>query len=249
MRTHITALCFMGWAALGLSLCLSACGSQQVVNRDDDQVVGRPPAPSEDPFLNGELPPEAQRVSPQGSIEAPKQPTPEPAPVLMPADTQPVPQQTPQAPAGAPSDAIDGPDAFPEPPVEPPVQPESINRAVIEPAPKPEPSPAAVPPRVAPAPKEPVVALAPASPAAEQPEPDVPSSHRCYSCVRICAQSDRSRDCSDSTEDVVCGWGHSEERSDAKVLAQAQCDATLDLMRQTPQWSTIEGECPVASCR
>lgn len=77
------------------------------------------------------------------------------------------------------------------------------------------------------------------------PEEDV---YRCFSCVRICPVSDASGDCSDSKEDMICGWGTAMNASDATKLARAQCDAALDMAREMPRFSRIDGGCPVASC-
>lgn len=121
-----------------------------------------------------------------------------------------------------------------EPKIEPqaPVQPPTEVAVVTEPTP-----PQEVATRVAPAvPVEPV----------EPPTPDIP---HCFSCVRICAQSDPTDDCSQSVEDMICGWGTAEDERAASQLAQAQCDAVLDMARQMSRWRTIEGSCPKAACR
>lgn len=79
--------------------------------------------------------------------------------------------------------------------------------------------------------------------------PDAPVGHQCYSCVRICPKQDTSSDCSESKEDMICGWGTAPTKEDASRLAQGQCTAALNLVRDAPQWSSISGGCPVASCR
>lgn len=71
---------------------------------------------------------------------------------------------------------------------------------------------------------------------------------RCFSCVQICPMSDQSGNCSESKEDVICGWGTSSAQSDARKLAQAECNATLDMAREMPRFSRIDGACPAASC-
>ena len=76
--------------------------------------------------------------------------------------------------------------------------------------------------------------------------PDLP--HKCFSCVRICPLSDRSGDCSQSREDVICGWGTSPTETEAQRVARAECDATLDMAREMPRFSRIEGACPEARC-
>lgn len=82
-------------------------------------------------------------------------------------------------------------------------------------------------------------------------EPKPPASTevdqpQCFSCVRICPADG---DCSKAKEDVICGWGVHEESQEAKRMAKAECDATLDMARQMPVWSEIAGQCPAATCR
>lgn len=104
-----------------------------------------------------------------------------------------------------------------------------------------------------PAPDQP----APDQPAATQPaaakpsppsdEPTAPSTkHRCFSCVRICPLEG---DCAEAKQDVICGWGTGDAADDAERLARAECDAALDMARQMPVWSRIEGSCPPPTCR
>jgi len=74
-------------------------------------------------------------------------------------------------------------------------------------------------------------------------------AYQCYSCVKICPNSDPTSDCRRSKEDLICGWGAGEERDAAVKLARAECDAALDMVRETPRFSRIEGSCPPAVCR
>lgn len=137
----------------------------------------------------------------------------------------------------APARGTVGPsaDPAPEPEPEPDSEPEPDPEPDREPEPEPEePSRPAVAARAEPDEPEPA------------PPPDV---HRCFSCVRVCPLSDQTADCSASAEDIICGWGTSPEREDARLMAQGECDATLDMARQMPRWSRIEGSCPEASCR
>src|SRR5690554_2478838 len=76
--------------------------------------------------------------------------------------------------------------------------------------------------------------------------PETPATAQCFSCVKICPLAG---DCARADEDIICGWGTQTNISAAKELARAQCDATLDLARQMPVWSRIDGECPAATCR
>lgn len=76
--------------------------------------------------------------------------------------------------------------------------------------------------------------------------PKAPEPAQCFSCVQICPAAG---DCAQADEDIICGWGTQKDTSEAQKLARAQCDATLDLARQMPVWSRIDGECPPATCR
>lgn len=78
------------------------------------------------------------------------------------------------------------------------------------------------------------------------PPPAEPASEQCFSCVRICPEG---QSCDEYKEDIICGWGAHKDAALAQKLAKAECDATLDLARQMPVWSRIDGECPQATCR
>ncbi len=93
--------------------------------------------------------------------------------------------------------------------------------------------------------KDVVAAPAPVKPDGVEP---MEALHKCFSCVQICPASDRSGDCSQSKEDVICGWGTSSSEPDARKLARAECDATLDMAREMPRFSRIDGSCPRATC-
>jgi hypothetical protein len=69
---------------------------------------------------------------------------------------------------------------------------------------------------------------------------------QCFSCVRICPTAG---DCDEAREDVICGWGTHADAPQAKRLARAECNATLDMARRMPVWSRIDGQCPPATCR
>lgn len=72
----------------------------------------------------------------------------------------------------------------------------------------------------------------------------------CFSCVRICpVSSDGQTRCSDDADDLICGWGSHPDREEARITAEAHCDATLDMARQMQTYSEISGQCPVATCR
>lgn len=112
-----------------------------------------------------------------------------------------------------------------------PVEPEDIEqspRARVEPA---TPAPETLESRV----KQTEVAK----------QPDV---YQCFSCVKICPESDPTSDCSRSQEDMICGWGVSQRERDAATLAQAECGGALGMARQMPTYREISGECPVATC-
>jgi hypothetical protein len=172
------------WRLLALLiLLLTACTSGPAARGEEgDDIIGKPPPKTEDPFSVTALPPPDARAPATGAINAPATP---PA------------RESTHAPK-------------PEP--------------VTPPAPKPDAAPAA---RV--------------EPAKELPQ--------CFSCVRICPITDLSPDCSESREDVICGWGAGEDEDAARKLARAECNAALDMAREMPRFSSIDGSCPVASCR
>jgi len=71
-------------------------------------------------------------------------------------------------------------------------------------------------------------------------------SFRCFSCVKICPETDPNCRRSD---DVICGWGVHPEEGTASRLATAECDGALDVARDMPRFSTISGDCPRATCQ
>jgi len=83
------------------------------------------------------------------------------------------------------------------------------------------------------------------------PEKKPPPSHevnQCFSCVKICPLDADPGTCP-GNEDVICGWGAGPDVEVAKTRATAECDGALDMARDMPRWSRIEGDCPIASCR
>lgn len=83
------------------------------------------------------------------------------------------------------------------------------------------------------------------------PPPDLPDDKiACYSCIRICPiDDDGIAQCGDGPGDLICGWGSHDDGDQARQMARAQCDASLDLARHMPNYSGIEGNCPPATCR
>ena len=75
-----------------------------------------------------------------------------------------------------------------------------------------------------------------------------PRAH-CFSCVRICPADHSVKACEEAQGDVICGWGAAVRPEEAQRVAQAQCDHTLGMARETPQWGEISGACPPATCR
>lgn len=71
-------------------------------------------------------------------------------------------------------------------------------------------------------------------------------SMRCFSCVKICPETDPTCRYSD---DVICGWGVHPEESTAARLAEAECEGALDVAREMPRFSSIDGACPAATCQ
>lgn len=86
------------------------------------------------------------------------------------------------------------------------------------------------------------------SPAPVEKRPE-PGQNACFSCVQICKTENTSPDCNNAPQDMICGWGTAPELEQAKNVARAQCNATLDMAREMPMYSRIEGDCPPASCR
>ncbi|AWV90464.1 hypothetical protein [Bradymonas sediminis] len=243
--------------ALSCLLCLAylaGCGTTaQQTQREPERIVGAPPSAEEDPFFVRGTPAEAERVEAQGVIE-PDQPT-DPA----------IAEELPEQPAAqdTPALAIDKPapvaptapteTAKPEIRAEEPPRPEAPPTPaakVIPPMVKPEKAPAITPPdepKVEVAPRGELAAVVKPTPPKTRPAPPKsPEAPQCFSCVKICPLSG---DCAAGDEDIICGWGTQKQASVAKKLAQAQCDATLDMARQMPVWSRIDGQCPPATCR
>ncbi len=73
------------------------------------------------------------------------------------------------------------------------------------------------------------------------------TSTRCFSCVKVCPVEAGETKCPQK-DDIICGWGVHPQPDTAGQLAQAECDGALDLVRESPRWSRIEGACPPPSC-
>lgn len=212
-----------------------------------DTIVGKPPPADEDPFfIQGALS-EANRVDTRGRIEPE-----EPAAAAQPAneDVQPDDENIqPEASAPkktAPADPEENEvaSASKEAVSEAAEKPQHEQDSTVETQPEPK-------TRVAPRGElASVTKSAPPKTRARLPEPTVPpetpTQPHCFSCVKICPVEGG---CDQADEDIICGWGTQERADEAKTLARAQCDATLDLARQMPVWSRIDGECPPAACR
>ncbi|RAL24728.1 hypothetical protein DL240_00525 [Lujinxingia litoralis] len=74
-----------------------------------------------------------------------------------------------------------------------------------------------------------------------------PRTPACFSCVKLCKPGDLTPECSDSPEDLICGWGAHPDDIAARERARAHCEATLDLARRDKGYP-IEGQCPPATC-
>jgi hypothetical protein len=184
------ALTVLMLASLGLSACTTPkpSGASQ-----DDRVVGRPPAPDDDPFFRFTLPAEAAPAAHSGVIGDPG-----------------------------------------------PLEPEPASAPIVAPEPD------------RPATKEPVAVAAPRPEPAPVPEPRIqtpPRQPACFSCVRICPVGASVEACEAAPENLICGWGTDESPAEARKMAHAQCEGALDLARQMPTYSRIEGACPQATCR
>lgn len=86
---------------------------------------------------------------------------------------------------------------------------------------------------------------------AETPEAIPDEREACFSCVQICPIGDGDEtNCPDGADDLICGWGsHEEDPDQARQVAQAQCESSLEMARQMPSYAGIEGNCPPATCR
>ncbi|TXD39047.1 hypothetical protein FRC98_01185 [Lujinxingia vulgaris] len=74
-----------------------------------------------------------------------------------------------------------------------------------------------------------------------------PRTPACFSCVKLCEPGDLTPECSESPEDLICGWGAHPDDIAARERARAHCEATLDLARRDKGYP-IEGQCPPATC-
>jgi hypothetical protein len=156
---------------------------------------------------------------------------------------------------GANKNGADGEDIVGKPPTRaedpfsvtalpPPDARAPIKGSIDEPPPV-TPTPPAEPAR----PAEVVARVEPARPTDVTPPVPGDEVRQCFACVRICPISDLSPDCSESQEDMICGWGAGADEEAARKLARAECNAALDMAREMPRWSSIDGSCPVATCR
>jgi hypothetical protein len=209
-----------------MSGCATSSGDTA---EDEDEFIGQPPPPEDDPFsVRGDVRGEAVAATPKGAIseEDFEEPTPR-------DDLEANPDEWDEA-LGGDADAQDAPDEQPAgrrgDAEESVPESESADESEVVASRKPEPS----------------ASEAEKTRAAEASEQDKqPRGVRCFSCVRICPIEG---DCASAKKDVICGWGTHSTRSQAARLARAECDATLDMARQMPVWSRIEGSCPPATC-
>jgi len=221
------------FAACAIVFCASCSfGGPSTTDEPDftEDLIGRPPDSSDDPFASTTLPPDAVEVSASGMVG-------EEAPL----DQMPTTPKTDPAPP-ATSDV-----AAREPAVEELARPVEPERDPVASA-RDEGVDGMLPRDRTQTPRPALVTETEPEDIEAIPEPPG-GMHRCFSCVKVCSVSDPTPDCSASAEDIICGWGTSEELPDAREMARAECDATLDMAREMPRFSRIEGECPVASCR
>src|SRR5690554_91843 len=235
--------------ALIALVSLGGCAIPAQPKADDaDTIVGKPPSAEEDPFFVRGTPANAERVQAQGRIEPVEAPEDVATPEVAPEEVA-----TPEVPP----EAVATPEVPPEAAATPEVAPEEVATPegapaedVETPAPLPPPTPAEEAPeepRIEVAARGELNAVSRPEPAKTEPViPETPATAQCFSCVKICPLAG---DCARADEDIICGWGTQTNISAAKELARAQCDATLDLARQMPVWSRIDGECPAATCR
>ena len=223
-------LCCLLWicATLLIPIGIAACSSSSEDEIDDDmqEFIGSPPEEEDDPMFKHALPAEAVPADPSGRVGA--------------VDDEPEESDEDQEPDEL---AIDDPDE--------PEESDEDEELVIDDPDEPE---------EADEDEEPAESdeLAAAEPdPVERPEdisppPDIPDDRpACFSCVRICPVDDSGNaDCPAGSDDLICGWGsHEDDRSQARNVAQAQCESSLDLARHMPNYDGIDGQCPPATCR
>lgn len=210
----------LGVALVSVALCvplLNGCTTAKQGNEaSDNEFIGQPPPPDEDPFsVRGDVRAEAVAADPRGEISEGdfEEPTPR-------DDLEARPEEWDEALGGGDEEAAEAAKAKDEP------------EDASETASKPEPESSKVASRTA------------EGESADETRPKS-TSVRCFSCVKICPIEG---DCASAKKDVICGWGAHSTRDQAARLARAECDATLDMARQMPVWSRIEGSCPAATC-
>lgn len=74
-----------------------------------------------------------------------------------------------------------------------------------------------------------------------------PSGYQCMSCVSVCPVVDGRAVCH-GEDDMVCGWGVHDSKETASKAAVAECRGALDLMESGKEYREIRGNCPAATC-
>lgn len=73
------------------------------------------------------------------------------------------------------------------------------------------------------------------------------SGYQCMSCVSVCPIVDGRAVCQ-GEDDMVCGWGVHDSKETASKAAVAECRGALDLMESGSEYREIRGNCPAATC-
>ncbi len=224
----LSSLCAVWMVGVGLT----GCGSTQNTDEEAEQeVVGKPPSKTDDPYYVMNMPEEAESAESSGYIGSEKNESGE----------EPETVDEPGAASGSTSEAeptregdtktADGSDS----------ETKDISGSVSNQG-KDDSKPVRVSKAEPPEKKR----------REKRDEMSEGRGVQCYSCVRICPLTEKGGgdpDCSAGDRDVICGWGMHSEKTSARELAAAECNGALEMARDMKQWSRIEGECPPPTCR
>jgi hypothetical protein len=220
---------------------LSSCAPPSH-HKPETGVIGKPPAPAEDPFFVVKLPKQAERAQASGVIGD-----------LPSADAAPNKPEVTVKPPAADDPPAELKTAVKPKKISPPVPASKLLPEVTKPLPDKIDKPGSSPPGPELAltdkvqvPKQPKVERAPTV----LPQPKLPEIRQerarptCFSCVKICPLDDMN--C--PNQDVLCGWARAEDVNAARALARAECEGSLEMTQQMPPWKGITGHCPAPTC-
>ena len=244
----------MLWMMATAALLSCAAPSQQT---SETNVIGRPPAPAEDPFFVVKLPRQAEPAQASGIIgdlpvkdvdpKPAREPNTTPQTGVVSDESPTVSPPTPAVEALPPKTTLSPAKVAPPSPT--PVEPmpshvDNIDN--VDNVDKAEPIASAMDTG-----KEKTPVDAPIEKRAKEVSrlrPPVVHQERsrptCFSCVKICPAD--NIDC--LNQDVICGWGRADRVADASSLALAECQGSLEMAQQMPPWKKIRGHCPTPTC-